>query len=270
VILIIAAGLACNVPIMFQSYEGSEGSGDDPNPVEIAIVKSLTAVAKDDDEDSGLDDSHSAQEFAEKTPTPTPSPTYTSTPTPKPQVHISENTNCRYGPGSVYDLIFTYLAGDFADLIGKDEDEIYWFVQHQDQQHIDCWLWGKYATPIGKTTDLPILTPPPTPTPVVDFVITYKEVSCDIVVVKIMNVGDLTLESWSSAFKDKDTGEKINNSSNQFLSGVKIPVGKTDSLGSGTFSANPQGHKIKATITICTDDSQSGMCVTKVAEFKAN
>ena len=274
VVILAAAVLACNVPVQSLSVTDPDQNQQSTDLVKTAIVKTLTARALGENEGNGSEDTESGQGVADdfkatKTPSSTPSPTFTQTSTPLPRVHISENTNCRYGPAEVYDLIFTFLAGDFADLIAKDHEEVYWYVQHQDQEDINCWLWGKYATPEVKTTGLPVFTPPPTPTPVVDFTITYKETGCGSVVVNIKNTGDLTLESWTATFKDKLTAESVTNSSNQFGSSAKIPVGKTNVVTSAAFSANPVGHKIKATIKICTDDSQHGICVTKSAEFKA-
>jgi len=274
VVILAAAVLACNIPV--QSLSGIDPDQNQKSTllVKTAIVKTLTARVLGENEGNESEDLESGQSVADDfkatiTPSFTPSPTFTQTATPKPKVHISENTNCRYGPAGVYDLIFTFMAGDLADLIGKDQEELYWYVQHQDQEDINCWLWGKYATPEGKTTDLPIFTPPPTPTPVVDFTITYKETGCGSVVVNIKNTGDLTLESWTATFKDKVTAESVTNSSNQFGSSAKIPVGKTNSIASAAFSTSPLGHKIKATIKVCTDDSQQGICVTKSAEFNA-
>lgn len=274
VVILAAAVLACNVPVQSLVATDPDQSQGSPLLVTPAIVKTLTARALEENEGNGSENMESGQGVADdfkatKTPSSTPSPTFTQTSTPLPQVHISENTNCRYGPAEVFDLIFTFLAGDIADLVGKDQEELYWYVQHQEQEDINCWLWGKYATPEGKTTGLPVFTPPPTPTPVVDFAIAYKETGSGSVVVNIKNTGDLTLESWVATFKDKVTAESVTNSSSQFGSSAKIPVGKANIITSAAFSANPVGHKIKATIKICTDDSQQGICVTKSAEFKA-
>ncbi len=274
VVTLASAVLACNVPVQSLVATDPDQSQGSPLLVTPAIVKTLTARALEENEGNGSENMESGQGVADdfkatKTPSSTPSPTLTQTSTPLPQVHISENTNCRYGPAEVFDLIFTFLAGDIADLVGKDQEELYWYVQHQEQEDINCWLWGKYATPEGKTTGLPVFTPPPTPTPVVDFAIAYKETGSGSVVVNIKNTGDLTLESWVATFKDKVTAESVTNSSSQFGSSAKIPVGKANIITSAAFSASPVGHKIKATIKICTDDSQQGICVTKSAEFKA-
>lgn len=274
VVILASAVLACNVPVQSLVATDPDQSQGSPLLVTPAIVKTLTARALEENEGNGSENMESGQGVADdfkatKTPSSTPSPTFTQTSTPLPQVHISENTNCRYGPAEVFDLISTFLAGDIADLVGKDQEELYWYVQHQEQEDINCWLWGKYATPEGKTTGLPVFTPPPTPTPVVDFAIAYKETGSGSVVVNIKNTGDLTLESWVATFKDKVTAESVTNSSSQFGSSAKIPVGKANIITSAAFSASPVGHKIKATIKICTDDSQQGICVTKSAEFKA-
>ena len=171
----------------------------------------------------------------------------------------------------MYDLIHTYLAGDSANLIGKNLSETFWYIQDQEQGSLYCWLWGKYATPEGNTADLPVFTPPPTPTPVLDFTIAYKETFCGgkEIIVTIKNIGDLTLESYTATFKDTITSEVTTKSSDLFDTGVKITMGKTGELTGTGFSVCTVGHKIKATIKICTEDSQGGLCVTRTAEFKS-
>lgn len=98
-------------------------------------------------------------------PTESITATPTNTPTPTvPQVTVSENTNCRVGPGKVYDYIGALLVGEKATIVAKNADESYWVIENPDANGT-CWLWGYYATVSGNTDNLPIYTPPPTPTP---------------------------------------------------------------------------------------------------------
>jgi hypothetical protein len=274
IVILTVAGLACNVPIEALSSVDPGDNQRATDLVETAIVKSLTARApvKGSDGDTGGEDgsAESKPPTATLTPSATPSPTVTYTPTPEERsAYLSGNTNCRFGPGDVYDLIHIFLTGDSVDLIGKNEDETFWYIQGQEDVTLNCWLWGKYATPDGDTTSLKILTPPPTPTPVLDFTIAYKELSCGSVIVNIKNTGNLTLESYTATFKDLTTSETLTHSKNKFDPSIlRITPGKTADLTSKQFSANPSGHKIKVTIKICTDDSQSGSCTTRVATFQ--
>jgi hypothetical protein len=98
------------------------------------------------------------------TPEPTASPTVTLTPTPEGAfASLTENTNCRTGPLAIYDLIATVLTGQQVEIVGKSAAGDYWYVTTPNGR--DCWLWGRYAQVSGDTSQIPVLTPPPTPTP---------------------------------------------------------------------------------------------------------
>ena len=106
------------------------------------------------------------------TPEPLPSatitltPTDTSTPTPSvPMISVTVNTNCRFGPGSIYDYLGALLEGETAEIVGRDPSGEYWYIRNPDDPAHFCWLWGEYAQPVGNFGSLPILTPPPSPTP---------------------------------------------------------------------------------------------------------
>jgi hypothetical protein len=106
------------------------------------------------------------------TPEPLPSPTITltptdtSTPTPSvPMVSVTVNTNCRFGPGAVYDYLGALLVGESAEIVGRDPSGEYWYIRNPDNPSGFCWLWGEYAVVVGSFGSLPILTPPPSPTP---------------------------------------------------------------------------------------------------------
>lgn len=106
-----------------------------------------------------------ATEIPSSTPLPTDTPTITPTSTPTvPMVTVSVNTNCRTGPGVVYDLIGGLLVGEEAVVVGKYSAGNYWIINNPDSSGT-CWLWGQYATVTGNIDGLPEYTPPPTPTP---------------------------------------------------------------------------------------------------------
>ncbi len=106
-----------------------------------------------------------ATDTPEFTPTPSMTPTITSTATPSvPMVKVSQNTNCRTGDSTAYDLIGALLVGETAEVVGRSAAGDYWIIQNPDRAGT-CWLWGNYATVSGDTSGLPVMTPPPTPTP---------------------------------------------------------------------------------------------------------
>lgn len=110
----------------------------------------------------------------EDLPTPIPpTPTATLTPTPSvPMVSVSVNTNCRAGPGQVYDIIGALIVGEQAEVVGAAVGGGYWIIKHPDRSG-ECWLWANYATVTGGTEDLPMYTPPPTPTPMYNWTGTW-------------------------------------------------------------------------------------------------
>ena len=145
----VLVALACNLP----------GSAPTPTPqtgVEAALTSlALTQAARQNPSAGQLD----------FTPAPIVTPTVTPTPTSSiPTVSVSLDTNCRTGPGVVYDYLSVLLAGEKAEVIGKytSVSPSYWIIK---KGSITCWLWGQYATVEGDTSSLPEMVPPPSPTP---------------------------------------------------------------------------------------------------------
>ena len=99
------------------------------------------------------------------TNTPEFTPTITETPTPSvPTATVSQNTNCRSGPGTSYDLIGALLIGQSAEVVGKNTPTNYWIIKTPGATGF-CWLWGQYATVTGNVAILTEYSIPPTPTP---------------------------------------------------------------------------------------------------------
>jgi len=113
-----------------------------------------------------------AQAMLLETPTST-SESQTQTPAATgPEVSVSAATNCRTGPGSDYDVVFTMNPGSTAQVVGKDTADNYWIINNPSGG--TCWLWGQYATLSGDTSGVPdyptpamsiTTTPKPTKTP---------------------------------------------------------------------------------------------------------
>jgi hypothetical protein len=147
--LIFILGLsACNLP--------SQAPPDPLEEAEIAVTATLLALTAN-------------PPLVTDTPVATPLPTETGTITPTdtpsvPMVTVSTNTNCRTGPGVVYDLIGALLVGEKAVVVGKFTSGNYWIINNPDSSGT-CWLWGQYATISGNTAGLPEYAAPPTPTP---------------------------------------------------------------------------------------------------------
>lgn len=205
---------------------------------------------------------------------PTPSPTFTSPPptvpsTPIPFVEVTGNTNCRTGPGSVYDWLYTYLAGNQALILGKSADEAFWFTSDENGINPDCWLWGKYATPVGDTSFVPVFTPPPTPTPRPNFAISYEGSDCGAgscwLWFKIDNTGSIKWESVLVYTKNIVTFDDAVNLSNTFKNSVagadipNVPVGGTGYTHSERLP-NPSGNTVDVYIVACEKDNLTEIC----------
>ena len=93
---------------------------------------------------------------ASHTPKPTITPTYSV-----PVLRITENTNCRTGPGQQYDILFTWLPGATAQITAYYPELNYWIVKLPDSDNT-CWVWGEFATPVGSYWTVPSTTPPAT------------------------------------------------------------------------------------------------------------
>lgn len=210
--------------------------------------------------------------------TPTLTPTITLTPTPDiAMILVSENTNCRTGPGVVYDWLVTMQKGDQSEAVAVDPTGDYWYIRRPGQPSSYCWLWGEYATPSGPYQALPVFTPIPTPTQGFDFKITYHSNvgSCSwfwVLQYRIDNIGGFTLESWKTTTTDNTGGsDPIPNEQDKFYDiSSCLPTGEQVDLTPGeayyvnaVFDNNPAGHDLTVKIKICTEDGLGGECLSK-------
>ena len=92
-------------------------------------------------------------------PTPTPSKV-----TNKITLKVSVPTNCRSGPGNPYDIISVLHTGKSVEVIARNADSDFWVIENPEGSG-SCWVWAKYASVTGETSSVPVVSPPPTPTP---------------------------------------------------------------------------------------------------------
>ncbi len=146
---LLAAILACNLP-------AGKGPAQSPD-----LAGTITAQAMILMQSSHTPEPTATPPFTE-VPTLTPTPTLSPTPS-VPEASVSAATNCRTGPGTVYDLLSTMQPGQTAEIVGKDTPDNYWIIKMRGGG--TCWLWGQYAIISGNVSTLPEVPPPPTPTP---------------------------------------------------------------------------------------------------------
>ena len=282
IILLILAGLACNVPVMASKEEQKQP----PGFVETSVAQTMIAIA-DAPSVSSDDQSEETDEPEPPTLTFTPdisdtpslTPTETSTPTPQvAKVFASGNTNCREGQGTDFAWLVSLQAGEEAEAVAVENtgEYPYWYIRRPDQPNSFCWLWGKFATPSGPYQSLPVFTPMPTPTQGTQFSITFQSLeTCGTywgLVYQIVNTGAVPLESWRTTANDHTGGSNPQDRESDVFTHYSgcIPTATQNDLESGegqhvimVFKNNPSGHDITTSIKICTEDGLAGECITR-------
>ena len=199
-------------------------------------------------------------------------------------VSVSVDTNCRIGPGKIYELIGALLVGEEAEIIARDPSGLYWYIKSPDRGGF-CWLWGNYATTKGNTASLPVFTPPPTPTftptptPAINFSVSFHEVDGCVgwnIEFKITNNGEVMFQSVSTSVTDNDTAETVTSQYDKFeewngcLVGSTyqdLDPGDTGYTTGGTLTNDPAGHSLDASVQLCTEPALGGTCLTKNLSF---
>ena len=278
VVVLLGASLACASPVL---------STPDPNSVGTAIAQTisvaLTQTAQPVIPITGPGSPTSTLTLGLPTATPSqtlsPTPIFTATPL-IPLISVSVPTNCRVGPGKVYDRVGALLVGEVAEVFGRDPTGAYWYIRNPDSGSQFCWLWGEYASLSGNVSALPIFTPPPTPTPAPAFKASYNGLEtctgwwADF---RLENTGGVSFRSVSITLRDTATATVLSTSADGFTDNDGCLGASTrDILNPGdsrvvsapAFAYNPSGHRIVAVITVCTNKGISGMCVTEEFDFK--
>jgi hypothetical protein len=89
--------------------------------------------------------------------------TATPTSTPVTLISVSVDTNCRIGPGRVYDWLGFLAVGEEVEIVARDPSGYFWYIKNPTADGF-CWVAGDYASIVGETQPLPVYTPMPTPT----------------------------------------------------------------------------------------------------------
>jgi hypothetical protein len=110
----------------------------------------------------------------ENEPAPPPSPTSTrqpiptSTPASQPTPTLSqvtvrlmkERVNCRFGPGTVYQLINEIPQGRALRALGRNDTSTWWYVRDPGNPDGFCWVSADVTEAQGDTDALPVVPPP--------------------------------------------------------------------------------------------------------------
>lgn len=211
-----------------------------------------------------------------------------------PMVSVSVDTNCRTGPGVIYDYLTALSVGEKAEVIGKYTtiSPNYWVIKKGSNT---CWLWGQYATVEGNINNIPEIVPPPSPTPTAtstatatalptgpNFSFSYDGIShCsagdDYAILKWVNSGSVVFESARTEIKDLDAAANLYGpafSNAPFGAASPGCAAGNSSLGVGNTAYSsyyigtpaPAGHHIRMTVTLCSQDNLLGDCVTHILD----
>mgnify|MGYP006281763003 CR=1 FL=1 len=276
--VLAAASLACSLPgIISDQVNGEDGN------VETSVVQTMAAQdagggSADTDTPAPPPDTPTL----DVTDTPTLTPTITETPTPEAaNVHVTGDTFCRSGPGSVYDRMGIMNPDEESEIIAKNPTGEFWYVVNPDDPSQKCWIWGNYATPEGPTAGLPVYTPPPSPTPGINFSIAVSGFSGCVAPwfqIDVVNNGGIALESYSVTAKDTSSGNTYGpNTGNAFdydtgcLDGpVKDTLSPGDShkimsaqIAGPSLDYDPSGKPFRITVKICSKENLNGVCLTR-------
>jgi len=292
VVVLLLAMLACDLP-------GVPLPPIDGNAQGTSIALTLNAIIQATQNASPVDISSSstalpspgetlAPALATLAPTQTATVTATSTfflsPIPLyPELSVTIPTNCRKGPGKIYDQVGALLTGRTVRIYARDPSGAFWLIENPDSPGEYCWVWGEYANISGPTYMLPEYTPPPTPTatatPAPSFDTSYSGlVACTgwWTEIRLKNTGQVTFRSVSISLKDTVTGTSNYSTTDGFednpdcvnsSSRKTLTAGKAVNVSAPGFVYDPTGHKLRATVTLCSDTGQSGTCVTKTINF---
>ena len=208
------------------------------------------------------------------TPTPVPSDTAAV-----PMALINQNTNCRSGPGTVFKILYIALIGDELPIIRISTLVDYVLVEIPNKPGQLCWLWTNYAQLIGNYQSLPVSTPPPTPTPAVDFNVVYDFMDGCVgwdPAFKLTNNGDVTFKSYYVNVNDSVTSTTQDHTADNFDKTSGCPIvqaipqldpGMTGWAHAYSFIYDPAGNAMTGSIKLCTGAGLSGTCVSKTLSF---
>jgi hypothetical protein len=197
-------------------------------------------------------------------------------------ISVTVDTNCRSGPGMVYDYRGGLFVGETAEVVGKSPGGNYWYIRLPRSPGTFCWVTGEYATVNGDTALLPVFTPAPTPTPVAAFVFSYKNFGVgpgnQCLLFDVKNTGSVIWESFRLEARNTTQGVGGTITRDEFTNFDQwcASTGGPASLSSGSsgtayamisMPANPSGNSGTAILSLCSQNGLAGQCLTQTINF---
>ncbi len=281
VVILVFSLASCNFPLA-----GGQSGSDSAVKTAVALSVALTQLAAT--QAAVITPAQSTPDLPTALPA-TALPTATLPPTMTPTLAgvwltVLENTNCRSGPGTMYDWVTLISAGQTVEALARNPVNDYYYVRNPNSSSGFCWLWSQYSSVSGNITTLPVFTPQPTPTlasptPAADLSINYEGLeSCApqyALLFKIKNTGDITWQSIKIVIKDNTTSTTFTHQSDVFkgVSGCDFTASQNDltkgeesyvaNVNPGQFDYDPTGHSLKVTITVYAKDGLTGTSFSK-------
>jgi hypothetical protein len=192
-----------------------------------------------------------------------------------------EATNCRTGPGPLYEIVGYLNKDQEATAYGRNDASTWWYITHPTRDGEFCWVWAQTTEVIGETANLEIITPSPIPI-TTSFTASFDQVnvcgSARLFIFRIENTGTQTLVWANIQVKDLATEKVVAGPENQntpFMSsaGACAPTMSELPGRSRAYSYIRQsveiksGTRLRAFIILCTDMNQGGVCVEQRVTF---
>ncbi|MBM3151623.1 MAG: SH3 domain-containing protein [Chloroflexi bacterium] len=276
---------ACNLPNANNQIPPAEQTSIAATGISISVAQTIAAGQ------SNLPGTTPQVDIPVSSPGPslTPYPSQTFTPS-VPMISVSQDTNCRTGPGTIYPRVTTLNVGETSEVIARDPSASSWYIRNPDNPTGFCWVWGQYATVTGNSGALPVFTPMPTPTftltptPPIDYTVTYLSmISCAGTYAfrfNVKNIGTLLWDSIRIVATDNTTSTTTTHTLDSFRSysdGCPLEMDQNDlapgesgfvaNASPGHFGYNPAGHSITAVFTLCSQNGLLGTCLSKTINF---
>jgi hypothetical protein len=179
-------------------------------------------------------------------------------------------------------LLGALRVGQVAEVAARSTVPDYWYISNPDRPGGFCWLWGEFATLEGDPSALPALTPQPSPTPSLDFILLFhgfQPCGGDThAVFTIQNSSGATYMTGQVYLFDLSNSTDLFGpllDRHPFAPGAgDCPPGHGNFLPPGAagyiivpFGELPTGVNARATIKLCTGDYLGGDCLTKTIDF---
>lgn len=260
---------ACNMPATGTPAEEASPTVDVTATDDLSATQTMQAK---------LIPTHTPTLTATTKPTLEPSATFTPAP---PKAEVVRESNCRIGPGGLYELVVKYPVGQLLDVVAKDLGGGYWFVQNPEKPEEQCYLLAQNIKITGDTEVLPKFTPLPSPTAAPYFEATFKKFdTCEnrnYVIFDIENLGSFAFRSVYIRVINQKDGQSVEQAFNAFDLKAKcvlikniapLDPGESGYVYSPQFKWSGHGERLRVIIMACTEKNLKGSCVTQSVDLK--